>query len=178
MTRGSGGTSSGVPSAIFSPWSSTVTWSDTPMTTFMSCSMSRIGQPALGAQRLHQAAQLIGLLRVHAGRRLVEQEQLRVGGQRAGDLQPPLVAVGQVHRQLARALEADEAESSIAFSRASLLLAALERRVQDHPGEPRRSRECMPTSTFSTAVIVRNSLMFWNVRAMPARVIEVGPLGR
>ena len=28
----------------------------------------------------------------------------------------------------------------------------------------------MPTWTFSSAVMVRNSLMFWNVRAMPARV--------
>ena len=42
MTRGSARTTSGRPSAIFSPWSSTVIHSDTPMTTFMSCSMSRI----------------------------------------------------------------------------------------------------------------------------------------
>ena len=28
----------------------------------------------------------LGFLRVHAGRRLVEQEQCRLGGQRAGDL--------------------------------------------------------------------------------------------
>ena len=33
-----------------------------------------------------------------------------------------------------------------------------------------RSWPCMPTCTFSIDVIVRNSLMFWNVRAMPALV--------
>src|SRR2546421_43587 len=41
MTRGSRWTTSGVPSAILMPWSSTVTRSEIPMTTFMSCSMSR-----------------------------------------------------------------------------------------------------------------------------------------
>ena len=34
-------------------------------------------------------------------------------------------------------------------------------------------RECSPTCTFSSAVIVRNSLMFWNVRATPACGDEV-----
>ena len=33
-----------------------------------------------------------------------------------------------------------------------------------------RSWACIPTCTFSIDVIVRNSLMFWNVRAMPALV--------
>src|SRR3954462_11897650 len=37
-------------------------------------------------------------------------------------------------------------------------------------------RECIPTCTFSSAVIVRNSLMFWNVRAMPALVTRSGRL--
>jgi hypothetical protein len=37
-------------------------------------------------------------------------------------------------------------------------------------------RPCMPTWTFSTAVIVLNSLMFWNVRAMPAIVMTSGRL--
>ena len=36
--------------------------------------------------------------RVHAGRRLVQEQQLRLGGQRAGDLQAALVAVGQAAR--------------------------------------------------------------------------------
>ena len=39
-----------------------------------------------------------------------------------------------------------------------------------------RIRACIPTCTFSSAVIVRNSLMFWNVRAMPAVVTMSGRL--
>ena len=46
MTRGSARTVLGSPSAIFSPWSSTVMYSDTPMITCMSCSMSRIARPS------------------------------------------------------------------------------------------------------------------------------------
>src|SRR4026209_703752 len=42
MTRGSRCTSSVAPLAILVPWSSTVTRCEMPMTTFMSCSMSRI----------------------------------------------------------------------------------------------------------------------------------------
>ena len=100
MTRGLARTSAGAPSAIFSPWSSTVMCSETPMTTFMSCSISTIVIAALVAQLAHERGQLVGLLRVHAGRRLVEQQELRVRRQRAGDLDPPLVAVGEVDREL------------------------------------------------------------------------------
>src|SRR5438445_9095801 len=39
ITRASLRTSSGLPSAIFSPWSRTTIRSEIPMTTFMSCSM-------------------------------------------------------------------------------------------------------------------------------------------
>src|ERR1700704_5225330 len=42
MTSGSRWTASGTPSAIFVPWSSTVTRSEIPITTFMSCSIRRI----------------------------------------------------------------------------------------------------------------------------------------
>ena len=90
----------GSPSAIFSPWSSTVMCSETPMTTFMSCSMSRIARPRSSRRRRMKSRQRRGLLRVHARGRLVEQQQLRVGGQRAGDLDPALVAVGEVDREL------------------------------------------------------------------------------
>jgi hypothetical protein len=56
-------------------------------------------------------------------------------GQRAGDLEPPLIAVGQVHRELARTLDADELEELERLLLGRLLLAPVERRVQDHPGE-------------------------------------------
>ncbi len=34
---------------------------------------------------------------------------------------------------------------------------------------PARMRQCMPTSVFSSEVIVPNRRMFWNVRPMPER---------
>ena len=84
----------GVPSAIFSPWSSTVTRSEMPMTTLMSCSISRMVSPRSSRRRPHEPRQRAGLLRVHPGGRLVEQQQLGLGRQRARDLQPALIAVG------------------------------------------------------------------------------------
>ena len=38
------------------------------------------------------------------------------------------------------------------------------------------SRECMPTSTFSSAVMFWNRRMFWNVRPTPRSVIACGGL--
>lgn len=47
-----------------------------------------------------KAAQFKRLLRVHASRRLVEQQQLRTGRQRAGNFKPALLAIRQSRRQL------------------------------------------------------------------------------
>ena len=47
-----------------------------------------------------ELAQLLSLLRVHARGGLVQQQQLRLRGQRAGYLQPALYAVGQAARDL------------------------------------------------------------------------------
>ena len=47
-----------------------------------------------------KGGELIGLLGGHAGRGLVQQEELGVGGQGPGDLQPALLAVGQGGGQL------------------------------------------------------------------------------
>ena len=58
------------------------------------------GQPALVAQGGHELGQPRGLVGVHAGGGLVEQQQRRVAGQRAGDLDAALVAVGEVDRDL------------------------------------------------------------------------------
>ena len=70
------------------------------ITTRMLCSIRRMviarsrHEPA---QQLHQASRLaLG----HARRRLVEEEQRRAGTERAAELEPPLLAVGQVARQL------------------------------------------------------------------------------
>jgi hypothetical protein len=53
-------------------------------------------------------AELMRLLRVEAGSRLVEQQQLRLRGKRAGDLEPPLQAVRQALRRLMGALAETE----------------------------------------------------------------------
>ena len=42
------------------------------------------------------------------------------------------------------------------------------------PNRPASRRACWPTITFSTAVIVANSRMFWKVRAIPAARMRSG----
>ena len=46
------------------------------------------------------------------------------------------------------------------------------RRIE--PNSPAFIRACCPTITFSSAVIVENSRMFWNVRATPSEVMMSG----
>ena len=54
---------------------------------------------AAAAQRLQQCGKRGGLGRIHSGRGLVEQEQLRIRRQRTRDLKPPLVAISKRGRQ-------------------------------------------------------------------------------
>ena len=64
---------------------------------------------ALGSDLLDQLHQLAFFLWRGAGGRLVEEQQARVAGERAGDLQPPLVAIGQIAGVAVRMLlDADE----------------------------------------------------------------------
>jgi hypothetical protein len=42
------------------------------------------------------------------------------------------------------------------------------------PNRPAPIRACWPTWQFSTAVMVENRRMFWNVRATPSEVILSG----
>ena len=69
-----------------------------PCTTFMSCSISSTVRPRSSRILRTNAVNAARLLRVHAGGRLVEQQQLRLGRERPGDLEPALVAVGEVAR--------------------------------------------------------------------------------
>ena len=64
------------------------------ITSFMSCSTSTTATPRRG-DLLDHIVDLLGLDRIAAGGRLVEQQDLRLGRERAGDLQPPQRAVGQ-----------------------------------------------------------------------------------
>ena len=58
------------------------------------------GQPFSSRTRRTNVDEVGRLLRVHAGRRLVEEEQLRPQGERARHLEAPLVAVREVLREL------------------------------------------------------------------------------
>ena len=81
------------------------------------------GQAELVAQAADEVdPSVAGLAAVHAGGRLVEEQQLRLRGQRAGDLQPALVAVRQVARPGIRAIaQADESQQLAAAGRAAAL---------------------------------------------------------
>ncbi len=81
------------PSASRRPKFSTHRYSQMPETSFMSCSMSMTVTPNLSRIDLDVLHQLLRLVRVHAGGRLVEQQQRRVRCQRADDLQTALRAV-------------------------------------------------------------------------------------
>ena len=53
------------------------------------------------------------LARVHPRGRFIQQQQLRLGGQRAADLQPALLAIGQVARQhVAATAQPDELQQA------------------------------------------------------------------
>ena len=51
------------------------------------------------AQKANNPAQRLGFHRVEAGGRLVQTDHLRTGAHGAGDLQPPLLSVGEGPRQ-------------------------------------------------------------------------------
>ena len=58
------------------------------------------------AHPVDEPGHLRRLVRVHAGRRFIQQQQLRLAGQRPRDLQAPLIAIGEIlrrHVALARA---------------------------------------------------------------------------
>jgi hypothetical protein len=64
--------------------------------------------------------------------------------------------------------------SSCAFSRTSASSLRTDGGLRIEPNSPAFIRACSPTMTFSVAVIVPNSRMFWNVRATPPAVIWSG----
>ena len=169
----------GTPSAIFSPWSSTVMCSETPMTTFMSCSISRIVRPRSSRSVLHEVA---SAARTPAGssprwarraaaawaRRPARGRSPPGAGRRRTRLIGELVELGRRRRPT-------YVEQSRGPSRAP----------RAPPGAPRAgagsSRTARPAcaragrpSRSRARVMVANRRMFWNVRAMPSAVILSG----
>ncbi len=153
------------------------------------CSISRIVRPArfqVADERLH----LRGLGRVHAGGRLVEQQQARAQRQRAGDLDAAAVGVGEAVGGMVEARRQPVAEAgrgSRALRRAAPRSSRAtrgradqrQRKLGERPehrqrGRTARSRVCAPISTLSSTLRLANTRPCWNVRAMPSAAIASG----
>ena len=155
--RGRAGPAAGVPSAMRRPKSSTVTRSAMPMTSPMSCSTSRTGICRSSRMSRMRCGHDGGLVRVHAGRRLVEQQQVRLDAQGPGDLHPLLVAVRQAAGGDGRSLSPRPTKAAISLARARC------RRSSRRAGgsrsaaarNPARVRWCRPSMRFSSTVSCR-----------------------
>src|SRR5437879_2883534 len=89
------------------------------------------GDPA-GQDPFHERHELDLLLGCEAGGRLVEQEQLGIRGEGAGDLEPSLLAVRKISRVLARVLgDTDKAKQLHRLLCHALLLAAFARKLEE-----------------------------------------------
>jgi hypothetical protein len=72
------------------------------------------GQRELAAQHEQPVAELVGLVGAHAGRRLVEQQDVGVGGQGAAELEQLERAVGlPAHAHVADALQAQQVQDGV-----------------------------------------------------------------
>ncbi len=70
--------------------------------------------PALGGLSLHRGPEQPAGFDVHAGRRLVEKQQIRIGQQRQRKPQPLLLAAGQgLHIAAGELVEADPGQGGV-----------------------------------------------------------------
>ena len=98
------------------------------------------GQVEVAPHLADKTAQLGLLGRVHAGRRLVQQQDTRLEGQGARDLQAALVAVGEVARLLFGAVgQPHQGQQFKSAGAAGLLLGRRGRQAQ-HTGQQARPR--------------------------------------
>ncbi len=96
------------------------------------------GQVEIATQAVDEAGHLRRLLRIHPRGWLVEEEQLGLAGQGARDLEPALVAIGEIlggHRALAAQPDIVE---ELAGPGAGLALLAVDRGETQHRAERRR----------------------------------------
>src|SRR5258706_199478 len=98
---------------------------------------------AVAADAFQQIAQRPGFRGVHAGRRFIQREQLRVGGKRARDLEAALVAVGQIARGIVGSrADADVVQQIEGALRDGVLLVARPPVPQDSADDP-GARPCV-----------------------------------
>ena len=164
-----------VPSASVRPWSSTWMRLEIFITSFMSCSTSSTVTPEAATFWI-TASTSCGLDRIAAGGGLVEQQHLRLGRERAGDLEPLQRAIR--HRAgwpVGERAEADEREQFLGLWRASRGSAAAPTAARtDAAADCARSCRWRPTITFSAAVMRKKICRFWNVRDSPRRASRCG----
>jgi len=103
---------------------------------------------------------------------LVEEEEGGPRGEGAPDLEAALVAIGQVAGDLVGPSPESHGVEQLRRPRPQGPLFRLEAPVsRQRAPQPAPTRACMPTRTFSTAVMLRKRRMFWKVRQTPRAVI-------
>ena len=163
------------PSATLRPSFSTITRSATLITSSIACSISRMPMPRSRARPRITPASCWRAGGDRPDRRFVQQQQRRIGRQRADDLHHALLAAGQCAARADRRWRRCPSASS---SRARAPCGGLRGGRSPARRAGRRSRlptcACRPTSTFSSAVRSANRPPFWNVRRTPRAEIACG----
>jgi hypothetical protein len=125
----------------------------------------------------HEAAHVLLFLQVHAGHRLVQQQELRLGGERARELDALLQAVGQApDRRLADVLDLEEVDDFLAARRCSSSSRFAGPNQTACCRKLQRIFRLRPVITLSSTVMPLNSAMFWKVRAMPSAAAWCGSM--
>ena len=100
---------------------------------------------------------VVGLGRAHAGGRLVEAQQLRLGGERDADLEVALLAVREIGGQLVGLVRRRPTDSSTA---SALSMMSRKSRWWVSMLQPCR-RDCAAMRTFSSVVALGRMLVIW-----------------
>ena len=118
-------------------------WSEMRITTLMSCSIKQKRDAFLLADREQKLVQPLALARIEARGGLVEAEQQRPRAHRARDLEPALVAIGQLaRRSSARRVQPDPVKPMAReFDCLLLCLAEAADAENGADGEPRRAHQ-------------------------------------
>ncbi len=146
------------------------------MTAGMSCSTSRMVRPRSRRRRDHRH-RLHRLVVVHAGERLVEQQDRRVGGQPDGDAQGAQMAMRQRAGDLVP--QAATGRGSSRISSAERAECALRRALR--PLVPRKKpsrlafeRRWCAMMTLSRTLMFLKIVVSWKVRTTPLRAAMCG----
>ena len=128
------------PSAILTPWSSAIDAVGDALDDVHVVLDDEDRVAALAPQPADQLGDLVGLDRIHSGRRLVEEQQLRLRRGRPGDLEPPPVCVRERVGGLVPAIPhqplAEEAQALGGELLDLLLLAPHPRRAHHRAQDP------------------------------------------